>query len=356
MTSRSLSIAYGDEPTQRSEVLIEVLRGQGHEVVAHADGRAFLAAPEPDLYLLGRRLADDTDALGLLESLRRAGRSAPVILLGDRPDFAAMRRAVELGASDFLLRPLEAGELGRAIERAVASRPPRPRIDATPRSHALERRYEIDEHTVGRAAREISAFLVNEGVAGAHRVRIASALAELVDNACRHAYGRERGEITIAVEVQNARVHLDVTDQGRGFDVAGTKLERIPAALPSPRSMRPVAKGPRPSPAPAPFKPNVSGSSTGLGRIERLCEELHVTSNAGGTRAELTFELTPVRFDEESEQLGETDFLDPERAKSLIASLRKGQSDLSGVAPDMALTLGRILGGLDAEAKKRGPR
>ena len=96
-----------------------------------------------------------------------------------------------------------------------------------------------------------------------------------------------------------------------------------------------------------------SDSATGLGRIERLCEEHTLTSGPSGTRVELTFELTPVRFDEESEHLSETDFLDPERARRLIAALRKGHNDLSGVAPSMALTIGRILGGIDADHRPR---
>lgn len=361
MTLPRLSIAYGDELSQRTHVLGEVLRGQGHEVVSHPDARGFLAAPEPDLYLLGHCLADGSSGLDLLEALRRTGRSAPVLLLADRPDFASLRRAVELGANDLLLRPLAPGELARALERAVAERSPRPRIDATPRSHTCERTYSIDEHTVGRAAREVSAFLVNEGVASAHRVRIASAVAELVDNACRHAYGQENGAISVQAEVQGARVQLCVEDNGRGFDVMRARLERVPAPLPRPRAERTNAKGPRALGAASSFSsPSVpeslqsSSSSNGLGRVERLCEQHSIVSGPEGTRVQLTFELTPVRFEEEVESLADTDFLDPERARSLIAALRKGQDDLSGVAPAMALTIGRILGGIDAEA--RNPR
>ena len=58
-----------------------------------------------------------------------------------------------------------------------------------------------------------------------------------------------------------------------------------------------------------------------------------------------------MRFDEESEHLTETDFLDPARARSLVAALRKGRPDLSGVPPALALTIGRIIGGLDAEVR-----
>jgi anti-sigma regulatory factor (Ser/Thr protein kinase)/CheY-like chemotaxis protein len=318
----------------------EILRSQGHEVVARAAREAFLANPEPDLYLLGPQLADGTKALALLAELRRAGRSAPVLLVDEAPDFETMRSAVELGANDIVLRPLESGVLARAVARAAAERAPRPRIDVEPRAHAFEQNYTPGEHTVGRAARELSAFLVNEGVANAHRVRIASAVAELVDNAARHAYGGGQGTITVQASVQRTRVQLVVSDQGRGFDVAAVRLESVPAALPSARG--------RKSAPPA----RTGDSSHGLGRIELLCEEHTFHSSPRGTRAELLFELTPVRFEEESEHLGDTDFLDPSRVRSLIQSLRKGQANLTQVPPGMAMTIGRILGGLGNEPHK----
>jgi anti-sigma regulatory factor (Ser/Thr protein kinase)/CheY-like chemotaxis protein len=339
MKSEPLSIAYGDEPSRRSSVLAETLRSQGHAVTAHDEARALLSAPEPDVYVLGG-FAGGMRGLELLSALRRAGRSAPVVLIDEKPAFEDMRRAIELGAADIVLRPLEEGELARALERATTARPRKPRIDAEPRAHTSERSYTIDAHTVGRAARELSGFLVNEGVANAHRVRIASALAELVDNACRHAYPGSRGEVVVRAEVQRTRVQLVVEDNGSGFDVARARLERVPAALPGARrSNSSSANG-------------GSSSNTGLGRVERLCEAHAISSSPSGTRVELTFELTPVRFDEEGEHLAETDFLDPSRARSLIASLRQGRADLSSVAPGMALTIGRILGGLDANVRR----
>jgi anti-sigma regulatory factor (Ser/Thr protein kinase)/CheY-like chemotaxis protein len=338
MTVPPLRIVYGDEPSQRTNVVAETLRGQGHEVTTYADHKAFLSAPEPDLYVLGRALEDGTRGLELLRSLRSTGRTAPAVMVDEKPGFDDLRSAIELGAADFVLRPLEEGELARAVARAQAERTPKPDLEHEPRTHACELRYAIDESTVGRAARQVSAFLVNEGVVNAHRVRIASALAEIVDNACRHAYPDRRGEIRLRAEVQRTRVQLVVEDDGRGFDVTRSRLERVPAALPGRRANT--------NPAGA-----STSSSTGLGRAERLCEGHEIVSGTHGTRVTLSFELTPVRFDEESEHLSETDFLDPARARSLVASLRKGRADLSGVPPGMALTIGRILGGLDAQVR-----
>jgi anti-sigma regulatory factor (Ser/Thr protein kinase)/CheY-like chemotaxis protein len=342
MSQPALSIAYGDQPSPRALVVAEILRSQGHDVVTRAERGDFLSNPEPDLYLLGPVLADGTKGLALLAELRRAGRRAPVLLIDEAPDFQTMRAAVEAGADDIVLRPLESGVLAKAVARAAAGRAPRPRIDVEPRPHAFEQSYAPGEHTVGRAARELSAFLVNEGVAHAHRVRIASAVAELVDNSARHGYRGTQGAITVQASVQRTRVLLVVSDQGRGFDVAAVRLESIPAALPA-------ARGRKPAPV-----ARASDSNCGLGRIELLCEEHSIHSSPRGTRVELVFELTPVRFEEENEHLGDTEFLDPTRVRSLIQSLRKGQANLAEVPPSMAMTIGRILGGLGHEPRKPG--
>jgi len=335
MTRPSLTIAYADATSPQANVFIELFRGHGHEVSFQDDRNGFLSLNDADVYVVGRALSDGTSGLDLLEALRLSGRKAPVVMVDERPSFQELSRAIELGATDFVLRPMESDELCGAVERAAARATKRPRIDAEPRPHSCERSYTIDDSTVGRAAREISAFLVNEGVASAHRVRIASALAEVVDNTCRHAYPDSGGRIQVQVQLQGARVQLAVEDFGAGFDAALARLERVPAALPGQRRSTPVS----------------GSSTTGLGRVERLCESHAISSGPEGTRVEMTFELTPVRFEEEPEHLAETDFLDPSRAKSLIASLRRGRTDLSGVAPAMALTIGRILGGLDAEVR-----
>jgi len=333
--NQGLTIALGDADGTRRQRLVDLLRSRGHEVSPHSEAREVLSAPEPDVYLIGSGLEDGSSGLDLLASLRGAGRMAPVVLFDEKPTFEQLSRAVELGAADFLLRPGEGDEVLRAIERAGSLRRPKARADVEPSQLSSGWSYEIGDQTVGRAAREVSAFLVNERVATPHRVRIASALAEIVDNACRHAYRDSSGRVQVEARIQGNRVQVEVVDLGSGFDSALAQLERIPPALPGRRR-------------------GGSGSSTGLGRVERLCEGLTVDSGPGGTRVEMTFELTPVRLQDESEDLAATDFLDPSRARSLITALRDDAADLSRVAPAMALTIGRILGGIDASDPARG--
>ncbi len=330
-TAASPRIAYGDELTPRSEVLAETLRTHGYQVELLPGRREFLAAPEPNVYLLARALADGCTGLELFAELRRVGRSAPVVLLDERPTFAELRRAVELDAADFVLRPEAPGELAGALARVLESRPPSPEnaaLPALPGAALYERTYPAEPDSVGWAARELAAFLLGRSVPAAHRVRIASAVAELVDNASRHAYPDGAGTVAVTAEVAGSRVRLCVQDRGRGFDHATSALEHVPAALPR-RPLRPT--------------------STGLHRAGQLSEELRIRSGPGGTRLELSFELTPAHFEEEIHDLSETDFLDPLRARRLITLLAQGRVDFSNVPPSLAPTIGRLLGGLGPE-------
>lgn len=327
----SLRITVADDD-RRATALAEILRGQGHDVVVHSTKPTLLAAQEPDAYLIGSALQDGTGGLALAEDLRQAGRAAPLVLIDPAPSYESMKRAVDMGVADLVLDPLAPGRLRSALERCVAQR--RPGLRAVPpQPHAIARSYALEEGVSGRAAREISAFLVNEGVVAAHRVRIASAVAELVDNAHRHSNSRD-GRVTVACELAGNRVKLEVQDRGQGFDVGAVRLDRVPAALPATRT----ARGPR--------------AGGGLGRVELLGERLQADSNGSGSRIEVEFQLTPVRFDEEAEALTDTEFLDPRSARQLIAALKSGTADLSGISSPLAVTIGRIIGGVSVP----GPR
>lgn len=327
----SLRITVGDT-AQRAAVVAEALRGQGHDVVVQSEGPALVAGPDPDAYVIGGTLQDGTSGLEIVEELRRAGKTAPVALIDAAPSFEVMQRAVRLGLADLVVDPLVPGALRDAIQRCLGQRRPGPR-PITSQPHAIARSYAFEEGVSGRAAREVSAFLVNEGVVAAHRVRIASAVAELVDNAQRHSRSRD-GRVTVACELNGNRVRLEVQDRGHGFDVENVKLDRVPAALPAARKAR------------------VPQAGGGLGRVELLAETFQADSSASGSRIQAEFQLTPVRFDEEAEALADTEFLDPSSARKLIAALRGGTADLSGVSAPLAVTIGRIIGGVSVP----GPR
>lgn len=105
-----------DEPANR--LLLERILAQGGftRVRSFPDGRALLAActeQEPDLILLDLRMPY-VDGFGVLEALRR-GPSAetylPVIVLTAEPSRDALKRALRLGAADFLGKPFDFDEV-----------------------------------------------------------------------------------------------------------------------------------------------------------------------------------------------------------------------------------------------------
>jgi anti-sigma regulatory factor (Ser/Thr protein kinase) len=314
LPNKPLHLVYAAALSPRSTVLADVLRGHGHEVRLALSLEDALGGPEPDVWVLESVLADGCSALNLLEELRCRGRSTPVVLIDERPDFDELRRALELEIADLVLRPFDPGSLARSIARAHDSRPRFPGEER----NSYRRRYPARSESVARAARELSAFLTKHQVALAHRVRIASALAEIVDNACRHAYPAGGGAVTVEVGVDRVRVSIRVEDQGKGFDARSALIDRVPGPLPA-------AKGaPRRQPA-----------SSGLARVVTLCEAHDVRSGSKGTLVELLFELTPARFAEEPEETLETDFLDPARARALLAALREGAASIANVAPSL---------------------
>jgi serine/threonine-protein kinase len=58
-------------------------------------------------------------ALALAETVRREHASAKVLLCGDEQDFSLMTRALQRGVFDFIPMPLERGDVGRRVVRAL---------------------------------------------------------------------------------------------------------------------------------------------------------------------------------------------------------------------------------------------
>ena len=117
--------------TDRARILIvdddeAVLRGLsdyfarlGYEVVRAATGQQGLAgfeSQEPDVTILDLRLPD-IDGMKVLEIMRR--KRAMVILLTGYGDIATAVRAMQLGAENFLTKPVDLPHLVATVERAI---------------------------------------------------------------------------------------------------------------------------------------------------------------------------------------------------------------------------------------------
>lgn len=175
------------------------------------------------------------------------------------------------------------------------------------------------------ALRDLSAYLLSQGLGAATRMRVASAAGELVDNACRHAYpGTVSAEaprpFELTAQVEEDSVRVRVRDQGIGFNA----LDAFAPALPS-----------------------GSCPENGLSRASSLAEDMTIEpcGPEGGSSVTLDFQRLPVGFHEQGAiDLDEIDYLDPSTAKKVLAALADGPSDDLHIPSRLAVTIGRLLG------------
>ena len=129
MLQRPNQVLVIDDDEAAREILVELLGRIGFHAFAAGDGKAGLewlagAAAPPQAVLLDLRMPG-LDGFEVLRRYRSEGGSAPVIALSAMDEKEAVVKAMRLGASDYLVKPIEPDELKEAIERcSAASRPP----------------------------------------------------------------------------------------------------------------------------------------------------------------------------------------------------------------------------------------
>jgi two-component system response regulator VicR len=127
------------------------LEREGYETRVARDGAAALAAlrdSAPDLVLLDVMLPKHS-GFEVLERLRRAGRSTPVILLTAKGGEADKVRGFDLGADDYVVKPFSLAELLARVRARLKRREP---LEATPTVMEF-----------GSVVADLSALLVRRG-------------------------------------------------------------------------------------------------------------------------------------------------------------------------------------------------
>ena len=105
-----------------AQVLAFMLERQGYQVTHLADGRAAVAhvaaSPAPDLVLLDVMLPY-VDGFEILARMRaRAGwKDTPVLMLSAKDTERDTTRALDAGASDFIIKPFQPQELLTRLRR-----------------------------------------------------------------------------------------------------------------------------------------------------------------------------------------------------------------------------------------------
>lgn len=110
-------IVVEDEPLTRN-AYIEALRADGNDVRGAADPpacRAALSAAPADIVVLDLGLPGVTDQLGFAKELCQPG--LDVLIVTVRDTVATRIAALDLGAEDFLVKPVDLGELAARVRR-----------------------------------------------------------------------------------------------------------------------------------------------------------------------------------------------------------------------------------------------
>ena len=314
MTRGGLSVLVVERELAVASAVATTLRRRGHAVTTVARADEALRLSVPDVVVAALEL-DGLDGLELLEALRRDGQGVRTVLMSVLPSLDDCRRAMRLGAAEFLAKPFDAGELILAVE---GSSPPAP-LPANPDPLCFRRLVgaEIEEAELG--ARELTAQLVRWGLGPTARARVVTAAVEVLDNAVRHAYPVEPGAIQIEAECDEREVVVRIRDQGLGFDAAGLNSG-------------------------APRDP----ARSGLARARALCEAMRIeTAPGAGALLELRFAAYRTHFDEHGAiDLSELDWLTPGMSRKVLEVLRdEGAEGTFHLSPAMAVTVGRILTG-----------
>lgn len=105
---------------QVRENIAEIIRLSNYEVAVAENGKAGIEKAidqDPDLIICDI-LLPVMDGYAVLEAVKnnRRGKAQPFIFISDRRDRRDIRAAMDLGADDYLIKPLEPGDLLAAIE------------------------------------------------------------------------------------------------------------------------------------------------------------------------------------------------------------------------------------------------
>jgi DNA-binding response OmpR family regulator len=122
MDPKKCVLIVDDEPTVRL-VLQTALESVGYDVIEAADGRAALdhlraGTASVDLVLLDLQMPK-MNGMELLEQLRAAGITVPVVILTAHGSIPEAVSAMKLGAIDFLTKPITPEALRRVVAEVI---------------------------------------------------------------------------------------------------------------------------------------------------------------------------------------------------------------------------------------------
>lgn len=109
-----------DDDPSIVEIVTEILKSEGHEVVSAENGAVALAKVNGEALVLLDMRMPVLDGWGFARQFRAAGKRSPIVVMTAAEN--ARRWAEEIGADGYLAKPFEIDALIAAVERH-ATRP-----------------------------------------------------------------------------------------------------------------------------------------------------------------------------------------------------------------------------------------
>ena len=184
MTASTVLVVEDDQPLK--EALVSTLETAGFDVLSAGDGGEALAIVDGarvDLVVTDVQM-QPVDGRELLRRLKHDDPTLPVLLMTAFGTIEQAVTAMQEGAADYLVKPFEARELERYVQRYL--RPPPAGgegsgvIAADPRTRSLLR-LAIGHETAPGEPREVQIWLASWGVPGAQTKAVVKACEELLD-------------------------------------------------------------------------------------------------------------------------------------------------------------------------------
>lgn len=122
--TRNLKVLIADDEIEFASTIVTRLQLRNFVASMANSGKAALAAIEqeqPDVLLLDLKMPD-LDGLEVLSSLKDTYPDLAVIILTGHGSFEAGRQGMELGAYDYIMKPVDLNILIEKIEDAYRSR------------------------------------------------------------------------------------------------------------------------------------------------------------------------------------------------------------------------------------------
>ena len=302
-----MQILIVGEAREVSNAIASALESRGHDVLVAPDARSACSLPQPDVLIADPEMPG-LSGLDLLEQYRAAGGAPRTVFLAAEPSLESCRRALRLGASEFLSKPFRLADLVRAVEQ-----------EETQLTSAFDQTYAITETSVEECMLELAAFALRHRVGPTCRARAASALGEVLSNVVSHAYPNEDGLFRVTASVDDRELHITVRDDGIGMETRGVAIEQM-------------------------------STGGGLSRALALSEGLDVRSVPDrGTTIQMSFGATRVDYvGPDKVDLTELDFLTPQMSQQILSTLElDGADGFFQLSPSLAVVIGRLLAGPD---------